>query len=189
MRHVIGAALVLAVLALGAWSQDAGDKALGTSSRGGYSTISVKADVIKGGLDGTIKRLEGNAHVTLLPSDPDGERLPISADKVTFAYPKDGGDMPSRIILEGNVVIEHPKGTFKAGRGDWNLDTEQLRFTENPIMDMPQIRGFRGKEILLDFKENDFTVMGGEVDEIDLNPPQEGSAKGATPSKPGADQQ
>ncbi|HOZ46647.1 MAG TPA: hypothetical protein PLO37_11060 [Candidatus Hydrogenedentes bacterium] len=175
MRPIAAIAMLVCTCALGGWAQDAGSDDLG-----GYTKLKVKADRLTGGLDGTIQRLEGNARITLLSDDPDLEPLPIQADLVTFTYPDDGAKRPSRILLDGHVVIEHPSGTFRAERGEWDFEKDTLEFTGNPVIDTPEISGFRGGKIIISLSENTFDVIGGgSVDLIDLSgsgEPSKGSA-------------
>lgn len=148
---------------------DATADSSGANPMGDYNAISVEADVITGGLDGTVRKMEGNSKVTLLSDDPNTKPLPFSADTITFTYPEDGSAMPSRIVLDGKVVIEHALGTFRAGKGDLDLESQIFTFTDHPVMDTPKIKGVTGDTIILNFTENTYRITKGDVKRIELN--------------------
>ena len=178
--RIIAATLVATAVLWGAFAQEkAPEKA---SALGVYDALGVEADVLEAGLDGTIQRLEGNVRITLLSDDPEVKPLPISADKVTFTYPEEGGTMPERVLLEGNAVIERPEGTLTADRADWDFDAGILVLTGNPVMNTPTIRDFRGEEIRFDFNANTIKVIKGKIERLDLSGPATGKPVAADPS-------
>ena len=158
-----GMALVLAAGCALAWGQD------DENQISAYTNLSVNwADRIAGGLDGTIERMEGNVDIVLTSDDPDRKPLPIKADLITFEYPEGGGGSPSRIVLEGNVHVEHPAGTFRGEHADWDFEAGRLVFTGDPVMDTAQFKNVRAETFILDFKTNRFEILKGRADAIPL---------------------
>jgi hypothetical protein len=104
-----------------------------------------------------------------MSDDPAKEPLPISADKITFTYPESGGTQPSQILLEGKVNIQHPSGTFSADRAEWDFEAGELIFTGNPVMDTPQMSGFKAGKFILNFNDNTWQATDASMDEYNMS--------------------
>jgi hypothetical protein len=140
-----------------------------------------------GSFDGRIDTLSDGVEITLMSDDPEKKPLPLRANKMKFDWPEKKGTKPSRIILEGKVVVEHPLATVHAEKADWNFEQGILVFTGNPVMSTEQVKELRGERIILNFKENRFEVEKGRAKEIRLNAPEaaEGAEGKTAPAPPG----
>lgn len=163
MRNFVAVGLVLLVL-----SAAGAQETTPTGEFGGYSKLSIdKPCDIVGSLDGRIERLSGGVEIHLLPDDPERKPLPVRAEEIRFFYPEGSTGAPSRITLQGHVVIEHADATVKADQAEWDFDTGVLIFTGNPVMDGAFVKGVKGEKILLDFEKNTFQVDRGTVGVIE----------------------
>ena len=171
MRLITTMALLVTSPVLTAWAQeDAG-------GLGGYDAIDIEAGHFVGNFDGRIDELDGGVKIRLVSDNPDKPPLPIKASHVKFDWPEDGGGSPSRIVLQGNVVIEHPEATVRSEKADWDFGKGILVITGNPVMATEQVPELRGEKILLNFNTGRFEVEGGKAQRIRLSP--NGSASGA----------
>ncbi len=136
---------------------------------GGYSAMQIDAGRFLGSFDGpmVIKEMTDGVRIILLSDDPDVKPLPIRAYTMQFDY-KDQGATPSRIIMEGNVEVQHPQGTVTAERADWDFEKELLTFSGNPVMNSESIRGLRGSRILINFKSNTLEVVDMQAQQVPL---------------------
>mgnify|MGYP000890152277 CR=1 FL=1 len=136
---------------------------------GGYSAMQIDAGRFLGSFDGpmVIKEMTDGVRIVLLSDDPDVKPLPIRAYTMQFDY-KAQSATPSRIIMEGNVEVQHPQGSVTAERADWDFDKEQLVFTGNPVMNSETIRGLRGSRIIINFKTNTLEVVDMQAQQVPL---------------------
>ncbi len=136
---------------------------------GGYSAMQIDAGRFLGSFDGpmVIKEMTDGVRIVLLSDDPDIKPLPIRAYTMQFDY-KDQGATPSRIIMEGNVEVQHPQGSVTAERADWDFEKELLVFTGNPVMNSETIRGLRGSRIVINFKTNTLEVVDMQAQQVPL---------------------
>lgn len=126
-----------------------------------------------------IQELTGGVQLTLLPEDPNQPPMPISANNIYFTYA--GTDnVPSRIVMQGNVRIRHPQGNIQAGRAEWDFEAETLVFTESPKFSSEQVKELTGEEIIVNFGTGKVNVRGGAQGELPV------FARGNTPSPAGA---
>ena len=175
----LGIALVAAATAEEAKTTD-------KDSMGGYTRLRMdEVGLFVGGFDGRIDSMSDGVKITLLSDDPDKKPLPIAANQMKFTWPKEGGKRPSRIVLEGKVVIEHPQAVIKSDKADWDFEKGFLTFTGSPVMTNEQMPdGMQAQKIVLDFNENRFQVFGGHAKEMRFG--DVGAEKEAGASAPGA---
>ena len=174
-------------LAGAAFAQDSA----GANDMSGYSTMNFEAGYFVSGLDGRIDLMKDGVKITLLSDDPAKKPLPITANQMKFTWPEKGGTKPSRILLEGKVVIEHPQATVHADKADWDFEKGILVFTGAPVITTPQVKELRGEKVVLNFNEDRFEVFGGRAKEIHFGEagPADGqtAATGASPMLRGDD--
>lgn len=170
----IGWVLLLASACAGAADQQP------AGNLNGYSAMSVDAGYAVSSLSGKFDVMKDGVRITLLSNDPAKKPVPIVANEVHFTYAGKDAKQPSRIELEGKVVIEHPEATVRAEKADWDFDKGLLTFTGSPTIDSPQIQGLRGDKVVLNFKEDRFEVFGGKIKNYPL------SGMGGAPGEPAA---
>lgn len=142
----------------------------------GYSRMSVEAGVMKGNFtNGQLESLTGGVRIELLSDDPANPSLPIRANTITFEW-KAGSSMPAKIKMDGNVDIKHPQGRITAQHADWNLESGDLVFTGNPVMDSEQFKNLTAERILINMETGAFELQQGGVKEMAL---QGGGGPGA----------
>jgi hypothetical protein len=107
--------------------------------------------------------------ISLRSENPELKPIPIVANKMKFTWPEKGGKRPSRIVLEGKVVIDHPQANVRADKADWDFEKGILTFTGSPVMKSPQVpEGIEAQKIVLNFNGDRFEVYGGRAKEIHL---------------------
>ena len=144
---------------------------------GGYGRMEIEhVGLMDGTLDGRINKMAGGVKIKLIADKPDMKDLPIRAKTMTFTY-KEGGTKPARIVLEGNVEIDHPQASVRAEKADWDMEKGELEFTGNPVMRSDRVKEMRGSKMILNFETNAFQVTDVRIPEFDTN--QAGPAPGA----------
>lgn len=144
---------------------------------GGYGRMEIEhVGLMDGTLDGRINKMAGGVKIKLIADKPDMKDLPIRAKTMTFTY-KEGGTKPSRIVLEGNVEIDHPQASVRAEKADWDMEKGELVFTGDPVMRSDRVKEMRGSKMILNFETNAFQVTDVRIPEFDTN--QAGPAAGA----------
>jgi len=166
MRHLRPGPWFLAALLFG--PAVTASSQTGPGAMGDYNTMDVEAGESESGFDGRIYRLYDGAKVRLYSDDPDKEPLPTSADTMTFSYPEEGGNQPSAILLERNVVVTHPEGTIRAEKADWDLEKGILVFTGNPVMSTALAGEIRGEKVTIDFNEDRVLISRIRIKEMRL---------------------
>lgn len=136
---------------------------------GNFSKMSVEAgQAVINFKTGAIDKLTGGVRIRLRSSDPAAPELPIQAGTMAFAY-GEGGGQPSKIVMNGDVLVKHPQATVRAGHADYNLDNETVVFTENPVVVLEGGGEVKGKKITIDMKEGTTNIEGMSANELDLN--------------------
>ena len=134
----------------------------------GYDVMSVKAGLMKGNFNtGQMDSLTGGAFIVLKSSDGSKPEMPIKAGAITFTW-KEGQTTPALIKMEGDVDIQHPDAKITAQHADWNLESGDLVFTGNPVMDSPALKGLRAQKISINLNTGAYELTQGEVDEAPL---------------------
>lgn len=146
------------------------------AAMGNYEKMQIEhVGVMDGTLDGRINKMTGGVKIKLISNKPDTGDLPIRAQSMTFSY-AEGASKPSRILLEGDVDIEHPKAHLIAERADWNVEKNEIVFTGNPIVKNEQVKEMRGSKFILNFETGRFEGTDVRIAELDTN--QSGSGGG-----------
>lgn len=139
------------------------------SGMGGYKRMEIEyVGLMDGTLDGRINKMAGGVKIKLVAGKPDQKDLPISAKTMTFTY-AEGASKPTRIVLEGNVSIQHPQASVTADKADWDMEKGELVFTGNPIMRSDRVKEMRGSKMILNFEKNAFQVSDVRIPEFDTS--------------------
>ncbi len=142
--------------------------ALAQGGADGYNSMSVKAGMMKGNIQtGKLDSLTGGVFIELLSDDAAQPSLPIRANTITFEW-KEGSSMPSKIKMDGNVDIKHPQGQIKAQHADWNLESGDLVFTGNPVMDSDTFKNLAAEQIMINMETGAFSLGQASVDKMPL---------------------
>jgi hypothetical protein len=142
----------------------------------GYNAMSVKAGMMKGNIQtGKLDSLTGGVVIELLSEDASQPNLPIRANTITFEW-TEGSSMPSKIKMDGNVDIKHPQGQIKAQHADWNLESGDLVFTGNPVMDSDTFKNLAAERILINMETGAFSLEQTSVDKMPLKGADGGGA-------------
>ena len=123
---------------------------------------------LEGNLDGTIHRLSGGVHLTLIAESAD-DNLEIKAQTVALSYSDDENKTLIGIVFEGNVRFTLKNGTVLAEMVTIDLETKEALFTGNPKADFSPIHGAESEFFHIDLDTGDFVAGGpGKVREIRL---------------------
>lgn len=156
----------LLLLALGfAWTTAAQDL-----KGGGYTKMKIeKVGSCKGSFGGAfrIQSMTGGVSIVLKSDDPAQKDLPIRAQSMNFDWPE-GADRPNRLVLEGNVQIQHPEASVSAEKAEWNFETGKLVFTGSPKMDSERAKNLRASRITLNFKTNQLETEDMSIEEVPM---------------------
>jgi hypothetical protein len=149
----------------------------GAGGLSGYNAMNFEFGYFSMGLNGRFDEMRDGVKITLLSDDPAKKPLPLSANTVKFFWPEKG-DKPSRILLEGKVVVEHPQATIHSEKADWDFEKGLLTFTGDPVMSSPQVQELRGEKVVINFKEDRVEAFHGKAKEVPLG--EMNAAEGAT---------
>ncbi len=142
----------------------------------GYNDMSVKAGMMKGNIKtGKVDSLTGGVFIELLSNDASKPSLPIRANSITFEW-KEDAKMPAKIKMDGNVDIKHPQGQIKAQHADWNLESGDLVFTGNPVMDSDTFKNLAAERIMINMETGAFSLEQTSVDKMPLKGTDGGGA-------------
>lgn len=108
-----------------------------------------------------IESLEGGFAMKLLAED-EAENIRVEGTTASFIWPEESTGAPSRIIMEGNVRIDHPKATITAGKADWDFDTGAIEFTLNPLINMGDlVEDLKVERCVLNLDTGEILTWGG----------------------------
>ena len=120
---------------------------------------------LEGNLDGSLDRLSGGVHLTLVAEKAD-DNLEIKALTVELSYSDDDNKTLTIIVFEGDVRFTHQKGTVLAEKVTIDLETMEALFTGNPKADIPPIHGAEVEWIRMNLDTNDVVAGPGKVREF-----------------------
>ena len=150
--------------------------ALAQGGADGYNAMKVKAGMMKGNIQtGKLDSLTDGVVIELLSDDASQPNLPIRANTITFEW-KEGSSMPAKIKMDGNVDIKHPQGQIKAQHADWNLESGDLVFTGNPVMDSDTFKNLAAERIMINMETGAFSLEQTSVDKMPLKGTDGGGA-------------
>lgn len=127
-----------------------------------FESISIPAHSgIVGNLSGRVAEIRGPVELILNGVDP-ANTLAIKADRVGFEYDpaKPEEKTPSKIILEGHVVLKHADANFQANKGTIDLGTRMVRFEGDVKMSGQEVEGASGESFTLNLDTGDFELLG-----------------------------
>ena len=175
MRRISACLLGAMLIAMPAFTQGGAD---------GYNSMSVKAGMMKGNIQtGKLDSLTGGVVIELLSDDAAQPSLPIRANTITFEW-TEGSSMPSKIKMDGNVDIKHPQGQIKAQHADWNLESGDLVFTGNPVMDSETFKNLAAERIMINMETGAFSLEQTSVDKMPLKGTDGGGASAGASGAP-----
>lgn len=144
---------------------------------GGYNAMEIEAGRMKGNFaTGAIEEMTDGVRIRLLSDQPDTKPLPISARSMKFTW-SEGKNVPDRILMEGDVQVNHPDASITADRAEWDFNSGALVFSGNPVVNNDRIKGLRGDRMTLNLKTNTFEVSRVRADQVPL---QAGDAAAGT---------
>ena len=144
----------------------------------GYARMSVNAGVMTGNINTKrLDKLSGGVAIELISDDGTKPNLPIKANEVTFTW-KEGQTTPSTISMRGNVDISHPQAHITAQRADWNLESGDLVFTGNPVLDSEDFKNLKADEIRINMETGAYELRQGNVKEMPLQGAESGAGGG-----------
>ncbi|HPU98263.1 MAG TPA: hypothetical protein PLO53_09965 [Candidatus Hydrogenedentes bacterium] len=144
---------------------------------GGYNAMEIEAGRMKGNFaTGAIDEMTDGVRIRLLSDQPDTKPLPISARSMKFTW-SEGKNVPDRILMEGDVQVNHPDASITADRAEWDFNSGALVFSGNPVVNNDRIKGLRGDRMTLNLKTNTFEVSRVRADQVPL---QAGDAAAGT---------
>jgi len=136
--------------------------------------------------DGKIDSMSDGVKITLRSDDPAKKPVLISANEVKFTWPEGGGNRPSSILFEGEVVIDHPDASVQADKAEWDFGNGLVTFTGSPVMRSPKMPdGIEAQKVVLDFNTGKVQVYGGHGHNVRLV----GSTEETKTEKPAASEE
>ena len=154
----------------------------------GYTIMDYEAGYMESSFDGKIDTMSDGVKITLRSDDPAKKPLPITARQVKFHWPEKGGNQPSRIVLEGKVVVDHPDANVRAEKAEWDFEKGILTFTGGPVMKSPKMPdGIEAEKVVLNFNDGRVQMYGGRAHNARLVGMGEDKEAGK-PAKPAQEQ-
>jgi hypothetical protein len=125
-----------------------------------------------------IERMSRGADITFYPDDPGERPMRLRARDISFGWQSRESNEPSSMLLEGNVIISHPRGEIRAARADWDVATSVMIFTGSPSITSDQRGTLTGERMELNLQTGEFRGVNirGE------NVPIRGSGADAPPA-------
>jgi len=121
-----------------------------------------------------IERMSRGADITFYPDDPGERPMRLRAREMTFQWSSQEASEPSNMLMEGNVIITHPRGEIRAARADWNVATSVMVFTGSPSITSDRSGTLTGERMELNLRTGAFSgvnirgqnvpIRGGGVD-------------------------
>ncbi|MBI4558048.1 MAG: hypothetical protein HY706_10750 [Candidatus Hydrogenedentes bacterium] len=175
--------LMFAAAVILAAANEPANPAAGTSS--GYEVSRIK-NLRAGRLEinlkkGAIESISAGADITLESRDPSQPPLRLRADEFQFTNPETGAG-PEKIVLIGNVIIDHQDGTITAGHAEWNQKTQTVILTEKPVINSPVASGLRGSRMELDLESGQLIIDSAEAESVSVSNASRGDAGGRDPA-------
>jgi hypothetical protein len=179
MRIIATIATIAAATFTQAYGQDAGKVMTG------YSTMDYEAGYMESSFDGKVEKMTEGVKIILKSDDPSKPPLPISSREVSFTWPEKGGNQPSKIILEGKVVVEHPEASVHAEKAEWDFEKGLLTFTGSPVMKSPKMPdGIEAQKVVLNFNDGRVQVFGGHAKNARITGLNDAKTDGKANAKP-----
>lgn len=147
----------------------------------GYSKMSVRAGLMTGNLNTRRpEEFSGGVEIELISEDGTKPNLPIKADVITFTW-KEGRSTPVTIKMRGNVDINHPDAHIVSQRADWDLESGDIVFTGNPVLDSEDFQGLSADQIRINMETGAYELDNGVVQEMALQGAEHGAPVGGLP--------
>jgi hypothetical protein len=130
-----------------------------------YERITLReAGLLVGNFAIGVQRIEAAAgdivHLTFESANP-SDNLGLKAKTVELEYEAKGGELElSRVILTGNVFVQHPDGTVMADAGVIEIVKARAVFTGNCTLDSENSGSATGEKAEFDFETRDFSILG-----------------------------
>jgi len=160
-------------------------EALAQGGTEGYSKMSVIAGVMTGNINTKrLDKLSDGVQIELISEDGTKPNLPIKASTVTFTW-IEGKSTPATISMRGSVDINHPQAHITAERADWNLESGELVFTGNPVLDSEDFKNLKADEIRINMETGAYQLRQGNVKEMPLQGAESGVSGGSGAAVPG----
>lgn len=167
-----GTAPVILAVAVYHVAQDSSKK---ITSNLEYESIEIhRVGILKGNYaSGRLLEMTDGVSVTFIAADPI-KNLTIRAQTVTFEYASDDTRQPSKIIIDGDVTIEHREYTMRSAHAEIDFDIGEALFTGEPIIEGPIIQGkMTMKSLLYSLNDNKFIWENAHDSVFELSNPGE----------------
>lgn len=112
-----------------------------------------------------MERISGGFAMIFIAENPE-DNVRVVGQQAEIAWPEaaaaDGGSTPDRILIEGDVVVEHPMMTIASDLADWNFATSVIVFTGNVEVDSADfIQDHAVDRCELNLETMEYTTQGG----------------------------
>ena len=174
MKQLVTIALLLAcIVPCGAQEAKEEPKAAAapeakTVSGGKFNRLRLdKGRVVKFNIEtGALESITGGFDITVLSEKAGEGEVRLRGSSMQASGQSADGKGPEQIILEGDVVIDHPKANITAEKAEWNFAKNSLVFTGNPILNTDQVKGWRASRMELNMETGVFTSTDSQAAEV-----------------------
>lgn len=105
-------------------------------------------------------RITGGFAMTLV-GETEADNLPVSGETAELFYSEDGQTL-QRIVIDGNVVIDHPRAKITSDHADWNVESGVMIFTGNPVINAgATAKDLAVERVELNLTEGTWRTFGG----------------------------
>lgn len=117
---------------------------------------------------GLPERITNGAEIILYSEDGGGDRLRVRAATIVFES-QEGAERPSKVILDGSVVVEHPQGTARAAHGEWSVDADVIIFTGSPVFEIANGMELKGDRAEMNLRTGKGRMLNSSATKVRFN--------------------
>jgi lipopolysaccharide export system protein LptA len=131
-----------------------------------FETLDLRAGEMIIDRAGNTINLVGDADIVLRSSDPNEGNIRLRASTVLINLASSETNEIRSMTMQNRVIVEHPDGTVRADRGEWDVQSGGLVFTGNPIVNSPMLKEVQGDRIEINLDTGEARVVNPKVSGI-----------------------
>ncbi len=110
---------------------------------------------------GSVERIMGGVDFSLQSAKPGEAPMHVLADQAEFLYTTQGGKMPDKVVLTGNVLVDGPMGSIHSKKGELETASKRFVFSGNVAGSAGPVGDFKADTLTYDTAQ---AVLDGHVD-------------------------
>ncbi len=118
--------------------------------------------------DSRLETISGGVEIVLRGADDSVRPMRLGAQEISFVWPEDGGNSPTRINLKDQVRVDSPQGDIQSSQAVLDMKAGLLTFTGNVSGSSEQIASFEADEIVYDLNSGDSQMVNLRATGIEI---------------------